>query len=75
MWCGGFNNEFLLGSLGGGPGPGLEWACGGLVVGFGGLVVGFGGLSMGFRWALVGFWWAFGGLRWTSVSFGGLVVG
>ena len=55
MWCGGFNNEFLRGSWGGGPVPGLEWACGGLVVGFGGLVVGFGGRVVGFGRLLVGF--------------------
>ena len=34
----------------GGPGPGLEWACGGLWWACGGL-----------WWALVGLWWAFGG--------------
>ena len=56
----------FCGAVGGGPRPGLEWACGGLVVGFGGLVVGFGGLSVGFGGLLVGFLWAlvsFGGLR------------
>ena len=58
--------NFCLAVARGGPGPGLEWACGGLVVGFGGLVVGFGGLSVGFGGLLVGFLWAlvsFGGLR------------
>jgi hypothetical protein len=53
-WCGGFNVEFLRGSLGGG-GPGLEWACGGLVV----------------WWALVSLWWALVGFWWALVGFGG----
>ena len=60
---------------GGRPGPGLEWACGGLVVGLwwacGGLAVGFGGLLVGFgglRWASMGF----GELQWALMGFCGL---
>ena len=48
----------------GGPGPGLEWACGGLWWACGGL-----------WWALVGLkgcWWVFDGLWWALVGFGGL---
>ena len=75
MWCGGFTVEFLLCSWRGGPGPGLEWACGGLVVGFGGLWWAFGGLSVGFGGLLVGFWWASVGFGELRRACGGLVVG